>query len=220
MLSQYPIGSYVDVGTNFGSFASGVQIPDDCKLLIEPNPDLSDSINQLNPNAFVLNAAVSQFDGTIYLNRVPGNTGLSYISTSPESENHLIVPCFSISSLSSRHSSFFRDGSFIKIDTEGYEYSILKQFTCMPRFDRYFFGFESLSITQTRECLSLFNSPSHKFFYCHPSFYNSSSQRISFSSFFDSLISGRCRINVYELTPESVEYSFYSMIFCVPRFFL
>ena len=124
-------GWFVDIGANSGLISVGVRAVSDTMrvLAIEPNPEMyrraKHNLIELDPNnkrsTFLVEAALSENDGTVFLETINGY-GEASISDE-ETGSTIEVPSRSFKSLVEEHEIEAIDA--LKIDIEGYEDTVI-----------------------------------------------------------------------------------------------
>jgi len=224
VLKPYKIETIFDIGTNYGQFISQLNISK--KIAFEPNTSLSSYIhkNNLGDNLILHNLGLTHKEGDFFYKINLINSGASSVIESSNCDNHSClqkIPTITVRELISKYFDIFDSFSWklIKIDIEGNELKILKEFS-NPNYSirNCIYAFETMSKANTQKIFSLF--PYSKFLTCRFNYQGSKDQNYSsVFAFLKVFLMGRDSLHVFSLNKENIDRDFYSLIFVVPSEF-
>ena len=139
MLKNFEIRSILDIGANKGQWAEMAIETLDCNVIsIEPQKSSFSELSRLSSRyknqLRMFNLALGDKNQKIFLNIHDHSSELSYIDSrlismpllKNKSHKNEQIKMTTLDTLYQKNLTSFQDLDFIKIDTEGYEYSVLK----------------------------------------------------------------------------------------------
>lgn len=221
MINLGLIKRYIDIGANYGQFASSVQIEPSNKFLVEPNPVLRRKIVEANPGALIYDCGlVDTGEGALDFLLVQGNTGASRVLNDGEivsgTDKLIKVNMISVESFCGKIGVDKLSESFIKIDIEGREISIIDAFnSCLPKSIRPIYAFETLVAKHVNDAMALLEG--YVYFSARFSYQGDGDRNYgSVLKLINVIIKGSDTLNFIELTQKSISREFYSLVFCIP----
>ena len=220
IINKFQISKYVDIGTNFGQFASGVNIDNTQKILVEPNKNLWPTIIGLNEGAKLYKVGLLPDQSSKKVLAIKsGNTGISmYIDETDISCEQEIMQTKTMSV-----KDFYKDLKItenelylFKIDVEGLESELLKELVKNAKKQKHIYAFEVLNreeVTKAKSFMDDYEMYSVRYNYQGTGDRNFN----SIASIVGVLLSGKDELILEKLVLNSYSRDFYSLVFCIPK---
>ncbi len=222
LIKKNIVNFYVDIGANYGQFSSSIKIDSSRKVLIEPNPSLWNILFKLNPGANILKIGlIESGGGSLDFLVVPGNSGACRIANQEDLScnpgNIIKVDIISVNEFYQMFDSQLFINSFIKIDIEGRELSVLKAFNSIfPQNVRPIYAFETLSKNNVYDVIQFLDE--YIFFSARFSYQGEGNRNYhSFLTLIKVFINGNDNLMFDNLNLNNINRDFYSLIFCIPK---